>query len=1760
MFEKIKNNRFVLALSIVVFVLALGAALVLSGITDAYFTDNDGDSTIGKTGKVGIAITNIDTLFAETADTVQSMNGGSYNHFNFDVENTGNIAMDITTSIIITSPSNVNWEEFSKSFLIYDLADVDISSGSYVLKDGAVPIGEREVTDEGIIITLPKGTIAGKNDGNDDVKSYDLVFYFGDVESTVDLIFTTKANGVKAGNRFGWKDSDEFIRYGRVGFNPYRNILETGVDFNAHLMELAGVNTSAVSLYDHDIPVLRDLLGNEIAKYEIRFTNLAVPADVTTVDVSMSKDRSILAWVDNVNKVVYVVATDGGIIKANEDCAYMFTNWRGLVTFDSFNSINTVDMSYMFYGYNYDSVDLSEVETENVGTMAHMFDSAQIPFITFGDEFNTTNVTDMSYMFNSFAGSTAGVDLSVFDTSNVETMEGMFQKAKLSGDFTMSDWETSKVKTMAHMFDNCSISWATDDYLAWDVSAVIDMSYMFRNASFMDGDVVFDSWNVANVKYMQYMFADNKRNYTLDISTWNSNSVVDMSHMFAGCYAYDSRNNHYDGLQSINFGAFKTDACKDMSYMFYDSSALRTLDLSGFNTANVEDMSFMFAKTTHITVLNPKPEGVTTIDLSSFDTSNVLNMQYMFANTSALTALDVSGFNTSKVQDMQYMFYSMNYVNAGKYYGPKAIDVSGFDTSNVKNMQYMFYGFYRATTLNVSNWNTEKVEDMQYMFYNCSSLTSLGVGNWNTECVGNMQHMFDECRALTTLDVSGWKTGNVQDMQYMFDYCVKLQSLALDGWDTSKVNNFASMFEGCKVLSTIGNVNSWNTATVTDMSRMFYDCQYLKSLDLGGWNTSNVKSISRMFYQCKNLTTLNVSGWDVSTLNDFSYLFYYCQKLTTIDLTGWQTTAATDMSYMFYWCSQLTNLDISGFDVSNVTNTSYMLYNVVKIKEFDLSTWEFKNPFKADYMFGSYGSYDSQLRTIYANNWTNLITSTGVVFESQQYLVGDTAAFSSNYLTKAMANPETGYFSTKPVLETNMLIPGYHLVDFLPSSVTSVIFTDKVASGVSTTDLSALGDGSVVGWLSGSTYYVASTNGDKIVAHPKMNGAFEYKRSLVSVDFSNLDSSYVTDVTNMFSGNWQLKSYLWPGFDMKNVVSTASMFRSCQALTSIDTSDWDLSNVVTAQYMFYDCKALVNLDASDWDLSKCRDINNMFYGCTSMVELDLSDWKLDSLEYAQSTFNNMTNLVKLDLENWVLPNSVKDVSRMFYGCTKLCHIYAGDWTTGHTGVTSTYMFYNIGKTYGSGSGTISQANPTTGYFTAKTGTPNIMVMGYAFASYVPANTKSVVFDSNLTVPSGVQLYDLSLENDGSIIGWLNGTTFYVTKTVEGAWYMNADSAYMFNTGNAKNVVSVDFGDIDGGLMTTMQAMFKNCSYLESVKMANLNTANVTNMQELFYNCQRLTSLDLSGWNTSKVTNTYYAFGSCTNLKSLNLSGWNMAKNTNPSYMFAYCSNLGTIYAGDWTAMANPYNSTAMFQNCDNLFGAIAYNSSKTVWAYANPTTGYFSYPPTLTTNMLMEGPLLNSIIPAGATSVVFTDTIPANSITTDISALGDGSVVGWEGTGAVYYIATVDGSKVIAHPNCYNMFYNKTYLQSIDFTNLDTAQVVNMNSMFYGCTKLATVNTEVLDVSNLKTASRMFYNCSALQTIDLSTWNPVSLTNPYYMFRNCTSLTTIYAGDWTSIVTPATTNNVFYNCEKLVGATKFNSSNTGWNMASTTTGYFTAKN
>lgn len=179
--------------------------------------------------------------------------------------------------------------------------------------------------------------------------------------------------------------------------------------------------------------IQQDVFGIPNAKRdeitEISFLDaLEVAPPSTVVDVSESKDKRILAWVDGTH---LYLAGQGGV-QANPNCCGLFAFFTQLkqIHFNGkFDTSNVTNMSWMFY---------------RCGSLRELDVSC----------FNTANVTDLYGMFSE-CGSLTALDLSRFDTDHVVSMSCMFDKCSSLTQLDISHFHLAHVRWTFHMFHGC---------------------------------------------------------------------------------------------------------------------------------------------------------------------------------------------------------------------------------------------------------------------------------------------------------------------------------------------------------------------------------------------------------------------------------------------------------------------------------------------------------------------------------------------------------------------------------------------------------------------------------------------------------------------------------------------------------------------------------------------------------------------------------------------------------------------------------------------------------------------------------------------------------------------------------------------------------------------------------------------------------------------------------------------------------------------------------------------------------------------------------------------------------------------------------------------------------------------------------------------------------------------------------------------------------------------------------------------------------
>ena len=132
---------------------------------------------------------------------------------------------------------------------------------------------------------------------------------------------------------------------------------------------------------------------------------------------------------------------------------------------------------------------------------------------------------------------------------------------------------------------------------------------------------------------------------------------------------------------------------------------------------------------------------------------------------------------------------------------------------------------------------------------------------------------------------------------------------------------------------------------------------------------------------------------------------------------------------------------------------------------------------------------------------------------------------------------------------------------------------------------------------------------------PSCSGLFKDYSPLLTIDLSGLDTSTITDMSQMFSGCNKLKSIKFgDNFDTSNVQNMDYMFYNCFKLVSLDLKSFNTGKVVSMEAMLFNAQSLLSLNLFHFDTSQVTNMKQMFFSCNSLIYINLKNFNDTSAE------------------------------------------------------------------------------------------------------------------------------------------------------------------------------------------------------------------------------------------------------------------------------------------------------------------------------------------------------------------------------------------------------------------------------------------------------------------------------------------------------------------------------------------------------------------
>ena len=1185
------------------------------------------------------------------------------------------------------------------------------------------------------------------------------------------------------------------------------------------------------------------------------------PTDDTPTDDKPTDD-------DLITSDMYSLDSSGNLSFTSTANIYILSKPLMQLFPNNYSSITTIDYT------NISSIAMIPEDTTTYSLSGLYKDCSALTSITFGDNFNTSNITDMSSIFYNCSSltdlnisnfNTSNVtnmsnmfyycskleylNLNNFDTSNVENMSGMFYGCSLLSYLNIDSFNTSNVKDMHDMFYGCS-SLTKLSVINFDTSNVEDMSGMFSGCSSLTNLNVL-SFDTSNVENMYFMFNGCSSLPYLSISSFNTNNVKNMSSMFNGCkqLSYLSIKS-FDKSLEPNVNEMFTSVGSQSAYntsssswsLFIDSTFLSYLINNGAITNSLSSPipttnSVVLVKCTtnnDISSINEIDGQYTLTDnelaFNNSATINVLTIPIYDLETEQyknITSIDYTNISSTSMKDTDY--FSLTHLYSGCVKLTKIEFGNNFSAYNARDTSNMFNNCSSLTSLNLSSFDMDRIIDMSYMFYGCKALTTIEFQTSGFYCgmndskKGSMESMFSGCSSLEKVYLPYLYTTYTDSMSYMFLGCESLSDINLSSFSSNLNPYVVDMFNGVYVNSETGSENKWKLTITKDFAQYLVNENALSDSK----NYSSSDSITNPIFTCKGTTIQGVAEASIPySINNGVLTFTSNASLVELstpiqDLLTNQYENITSIDYSNIDPDVMTSKD-STYSLSGLYSGCSSLTSITFGDKFDTTYCN-----DMSYMFSGCSSLTEL--DLSGFNTSNVANMSGMFYECK--LIKYINMLNNNDLKKINGSAQVEYMfyyvgqsnaNTKNTWELHISASNlYKLVDYGALGVDDNDNNNMLKKIINRSE-----DYNIAATIINYTIKEINEIAETYVIKEDDNGDL----TLTFTRFAKLNNVLSTPIKELATDNYKnIKvidyNYITPDAMIPSdgqTVSFSKLYSKCESLTSITFGDnFNTEYVNDMSYMFYGCKALTELNIEGFDTSSVNDMSYMFSDCSSLTSLDLSNFNTSKVTDMCSLFNNCSSLTSLTLSSYFGKSSesdesvnVADMSYMFNNCSSL------------TSLTLPTYFGKLGL-----------------------------------------QKASCMFKNCLSLESIKSINSASQDNDG--LKYLNLADV-------------SDLSYMF--AYCSSLTSLDITNWDTSNVEDMSYMFYGCESLTSLNISDFDTSNVTNMSYMFSNCSSFTELDLREFNTSKVTDMSYMFDSCLSLKELTISS-KFTFNSEPTNMF-----------------------------------------------------------------------------------------------------------------------------------------------------------------------------------------------------------------------------------------------------------------------------------
>ncbi|NUE97681.1 BspA family leucine-rich repeat surface protein [Lactobacillus melliventris] len=387
-------------------------------------------------------------------------------------------------------------------------------------------------------------------------------------------------------------------------------------------------------------------------------------------------------------------------------------------------------------------------------------------------------------------------------------------------------------------------------------------------------------------------------------------------------------------------------------------------------------------------------------------------------------------------------------------------------------------------------------------------------------------------------------------------------------------------------LTTINGLNKLDTSKVTNMKQMFMSCTKMTSLDLSSFDTTNVTSFNTMFASDPNLTSVDLSSFTVSDNATTMGMFALSKQLTSslsklILGKGFKFTTSNDRPN--------NSLQQPGTWINMGEDNGSLTKGTNQWSSADLMT-----NYQGDRDHDTYVRYTGGTVTVHRQDedGKQLVDQDGKQIPDEKLfgnisdpVTVDTSKEIAGYTFKENKNSDVKAFTSDP--QDITLVYSKSKTDNTNDNTWEGVpytFNNGVLSlgekgktyTINNSDNKDISIKNNISNVAGTDITEIDINAP-IAIIGSAQSLFSYLNFTKINGLDKLDTSKVTNMSNMFFDSPKIVSLDLSSFDTANVTNFNMMFVADRSLESVDLSSFSIKDNATTQVMFKLCENLKKL-------------------------------------------------------------------------------------------------------------------------------------------------------------------------------------------------------------------------------------------------------------------------------------------------------------------------------------------------------------------------------------------------------------------------------------------------------------------------------------------------------------------------------------------------------------------------------------------------------